>query len=289
MPLTEGQPCRSPPGRSVMVGSGGWCQLSEAETGTVTEGWLHDTLEQLIGQIRALLDVTGVAFVTVDADRAAIRPAAAWFASEEASRAFTPLLQRPYDPSRAGGDGGGGRIGAAVLIPRVGEWPGAEGLRARLDENLDAPLAELAWDFYQTASFSACPVRTAGGRTFGVLAISSNPPLRATAEDLRSVEVFARLAALALERSELLEREAGLRREEGAGQPRAAGGLLPRSTSTPSTLAIVEQAAELFGRDARSRLTRYDPGQGELRFVAGRAVRPRDRLEDAPASRSARA
>ena len=184
--------------------------------GTVTEGWLHDTLEQLIAQIRALLDVTGVAFVTVDEERATIRPAAAWFTSEDASRAFTPLLDRPYDPERGGVTEAAVESGTAVLIPRVGEWPGAEGLRERLSENLDDPLAQLAWDFYATASFIAAPVRTAGGRTFGVLAISSNPPLRPlNAEDLRSVEVFARLAALALERSELLEREAGLRREEG--------------------------------------------------------------------------
>src|SRR3954452_14728765 len=121
---------------------------TEAQTGTVTEGWLHDTLEQLIGQIRALLDVTGVAFVTIDADRAAIRPAAAWFATEDASRAFTPLLQRPYDPTRAGVTEAAVESGVAVLIPQVAEWPGAEGLRARLNEHLEPALAALAWDFY---------------------------------------------------------------------------------------------------------------------------------------------
>ena len=110
---------------------------TEVHAGALSESWLHDTLEQLIAQIRALLDVTGVAFVTIDADRAAIRPAAAWFATEEASRAFTPLLQRPYDPTRAGVTEAAVESGTAVLIPRVGEWPGAEGLRARLNENLD--------------------------------------------------------------------------------------------------------------------------------------------------------
>ena len=116
--------------------------------GTVTEGWLHDTLEQLIAQIRTLLDVTGVAFVTVDEERAAIRPAAAWFTSDEASRAFTPLLARPYDPERGGVTEAAVESGAAVLIPRMGDWPGAEGLRERLAERLDDQLAELAWDFY---------------------------------------------------------------------------------------------------------------------------------------------
>jgi GAF domain-containing protein/GNAT superfamily N-acetyltransferase len=242
--------------------------------GTVTEGWLHDTLEQLIAQIRALLDVTGVAFVTVDEDRAAIRPAAAWFTSEEASRAFTPLLARPYDPERRGVTEVAVESGTAVLIPRISEWPGAEGLRERLSERLDAGLAELAWEFYATASFIAAPVRTAGGRTFGVLAISSNPPLRALdAEDLRSVEVFARLAALALERSELLEREAGLRREEGLLN-RALQAVAATIELDAVYRAIVEQAAELSGATTVL-LTRYDPGPGELRQVAGLHVSER--------------
>ena len=91
-------------------------------------------------------------------------------------------------------------------------------------------------------------MRTAGGRTFGVLAISSNPPLRAlNAEDLRSIEVFARLAALALERSELLEREAGLRREEGLLN-RALQAVAASIDLEAVYRAIVEQAAELSRR-----------------------------------------
>ena len=104
----------------------------------MTEGWLHDTLEQLIEQIRTLLDVTGVAFVTIDEDRAAIRPAAAWFATPEASRAFTPLLARPYDAERGGVTEAAVESGTAVLIPRLGDWPGAERLRERIGEGLGA-------------------------------------------------------------------------------------------------------------------------------------------------------
>ena len=161
-----------------------------------------------------------------------------------------------------------------MLIPSVAEWPGAEGLRARLFDHLAAPLAELAWDFYRTASFISCPVRTAGGRTFGVLAISSNPPLRTLdAEDLRSIEVFARLAALALERSELLEREAGLRREEGLVN-QALRAVAASIDLEAVYAAIVEQAAELSGA-TQVLLTRYDPGGGELRAVAGSGVSER--------------
>ena len=235
--------------------------------GTVTEGWLHDTLEQLITQIRALLDVTGVAFVTVDAERAEIRPAAAWFGSEDAARAFEPLLTRPYEAERGGVTEAAVESGAAVLIPRVSEWPGAERLRQRLAESLDDQLARLAWEFYATASFISAPVRTAGGRTFGVLSISSNPPLRPLdAEALRSIEVFARLAALALERSELLEREAGLRREEGMLN-RALQAVAVSIDLEAVYRAIVEQAGELSGATGVV-LRRYDPGNGELRHVA---------------------
>jgi GAF domain-containing protein/GNAT superfamily N-acetyltransferase len=264
---------------------------TDAHAGALSESWLHDTLEQLIEQIRALLDVTGVAFVTVDADRAAIRPAAAWFATEEASRAFTPLLQRPYDPTRAGVTEAAVESGTAVLIPSVGEWPGAAGLRDRLNERLTQPLAELAWDFYRTASFISCPVRTAGGRAFGVLAISSNPPLRALdAEDLRTIEVFARLAALALERSELLEREAGLRREEGLVN-RALQAVAASIDLEAVYTAIVDQAAELSGA-TQVLLTRYDPGGAELRAVAasgvtGRLMRARFKLGEGMIGRTA--
>src|SRR4051794_41535091 len=124
-----------------------------AQAGTVTQGWLHDTLEQLIDQIRTLLDVTGVAFVTVDRDRAAIRPAAAWFASEAASRAFTPLLERPYDPERAGVTEAAVESGRAVLIPRVAEWQGAGRARARHAQRLHPPPAPPARGLYRPASF----------------------------------------------------------------------------------------------------------------------------------------
>ena len=210
---------------------------TEAHAATLSESWLHDTLEQLIAQIRSLLDVTGVAFVTVDADRAAIRPAAAWFATEEASRAFTPLLQRPYDPSRAGVTEVAVESGSAVLIPSVAEWPGAEGLRARLVDHLAAPLAELAWDFYRTASFISCPVRTAGGRTFGVLAISSNPPLRPRA-------ARARRAAGGRSRA-----RPPLRTALDLGQPRserahaAAGRIAARSPSTVTNATPVTSSS----------------------------------------------
>ena len=86
--------------------------------------------------------------------------------------------------------------------------------------------------------------------------------------------MFARLAALALERSELLEREAGLRREEGLVN-RALRAVAASIDLEDVYAAIVEQAAELSGA-SQVLLTRYDPGGGELRGVAGRRVGPPD-------------
>src|SRR3954453_4573755 len=96
-----------------------------AQAGTETQGWLHDTLEQLIDQIRTLLDATGAALEPAHRDRGVVRPAATSLASEEAARAFTPLLERPYDPERAGLTEAAVESGRAVLIPRVAEGQGA--------------------------------------------------------------------------------------------------------------------------------------------------------------------
>ena len=157
---------------------------------------------------------------------------------------------------------------------------GRRGACARASRSAWTPeLAELTWEFYASSSFISAPVRTAGGRTFGVLAISSNPPLRPlNAEDLRSVEVFARLAALALERSELLEREAGLRREEGLLN-RALQAVAASIDLDAVYRAIVEQAAELSGA-TNVLLTRYDPGQ------RGAAPRRRQSPQRAPDPRA---
>ena len=44
--------------------------------------WLRHPLEEIVGQIRRLLDVSGCAFQVVAFEAGMIRPAAAWFASD---------------------------------------------------------------------------------------------------------------------------------------------------------------------------------------------------------------
>src|SRR3954466_12773780 len=179
------------------------------------EAWLQQTLDEILARVRRLLDVNGCAFQVVDWERKLIRPAAAWFADDETRAALAPALPRPYAPERPGVTEGAIERGEPLLIASVDDWPGAEALRRRLRDELDPDAADRAWAGDQSSSYFSCPVRTAEGRTLGVLAISRvhpQPPL--TAEDLRVVEVFADLAALALERArqareqELLNRAA---------------------------------------------------------------------------------
>jgi GAF domain-containing protein len=229
--------------------------------------WLRHTLEEIIGQIRRLLDVSGCAFQVLDFDAGMIRPAAAWFASDEARDSMTPVLERPYDRERPGVTEAAIERGEALLLQRFEDWEGAAGLRERLRAELDPEVARVAWDWYRSSSFISCPVRTAGGRTLGVLAISSRAPQSLLgAEDLRVVEVFAGLAALALERSELLDREERRGREDRElnEAARAVSASLELETVYA---AIVEQAGRLVGAE-KVALRRFEPATADLRTVA---------------------
>jgi GAF domain-containing protein len=229
--------------------------------------WLRHTLEEIIGQIRRLLDVSGCAFQVVDFDEGSIRPAAAWFATDEVRSAMTPVLARSYDVERPGVTEAAIERGEALLIQRFDDWEGAEPLRERLQAELDAQDADLALDWYRTSSFISCPVRTAGGRTLGVLALSSREPQAPLGdEDLRVVQVFADLAALALERTELLDREERRGREDRELNDAA------RAVSASLQLeavyqAIVEQSRTLVGAE-KVTLRRYELATADLRTVA---------------------
>jgi GAF domain-containing protein len=237
------------------------------EHAATSQPWLRRPLEEIVTQIRRLMDVTGVSFLVVDWHERQIRPAASWFASDAVREAFGPVLSRPYEPQRAGVTEAAIEGGHPVLIEHIEDWPGAERLRERLRERLEPAAAERLWDWYSTSSFLSCPVRTAEGRILGVLAIARSLPRPAfSAEDLRVIEVFAGLAALALERSELLDREERRARDEE---------LLNRASQEVSRSldldevgrAIVEQAAALSGASA-VRLVRLEPGTAILREVA---------------------
>jgi GAF domain-containing protein len=239
------------------------------------EAWLQQTLDEVLARVRRLLHVSGCAFQVVDWKRKLIHPAAAWFADEGTREALAAVLTRPYDPDRPGVTEAAIERGEPLLLTSVHEWSGADVLRARLRDQLDPEAAARAWAWYESSSYISCPVRTAGGRTLGVLAISRvhpQPPL--TTEDLRVVEVFADLAALALERAQDARKQELLNRAA-----REVGRLLePEAVYR----AAVEQALGLTGA-TKGYLARFEPATEELRVVAshgfsGEATRTRFRL-----------
>src|SRR3954452_13670750 len=248
------------------------------------EAWLQQTLEEILARVRRLLDVNGCAFQVVDWERKLIRPAAAWFADDETREALAAVLTRPYDPERPGVTEAAIERGEPLLIGSVEGWPGAEALRRRLRDELDPATAARAWAWYERSSYISCPVRTADGRTLGVLAISRARPQPAlTAEDLRVVEVFADLAALALERARQAREQEMLNRAS-----REVGRLLEPEAVYRAT---VDQALRLTGA-SKGYLARFEPATEELRVVAssgftGAVMRTRFRLGEGVVGRVA--
>jgi GAF domain-containing protein len=245
------------------------------EDAVSSEAWLQHTLEEILARVRRLLDVNGCAFQVVDWENRLIRPAAAWFADDDTRAALTAVLTRPYDPERPGVTEAAIERGESLLIASVGAWSGAEAMLGRLREQLDPDAAARAWAWYESSSYISCPVRTGDGRTLGVLAISRSYPQPAlTAEDLRVVEVFADLAALALERARQA-REQELLNEASQEVSRL---LEPEAVYR----ATVEQALRLTGAP-KGYLARFEPATEELRVVAasgftGEVTRTRFRL-----------
>ncbi|MEA2247912.1 MAG: hypothetical protein QOH46_2441 [Solirubrobacteraceae bacterium] len=230
------------------------------ERAVSSEAELRQTLDEILARVRELLAVDGCAFQVVDWDARLIRPATAWFADDDARDAFEPVLTRPYEPERAGVTEAAIEQGAPLLIASLEDWPGAQRLQERLQDELGPEDAQRAWDWYRGSSFISCPVRTSAGRTIGVLAMSRTrprPPF--TPEDLRVVEVLADLAAIALERADEAREQALLNR---AAQE------VSRSLEPEAVYrAIVEQARLLTGAP-KGLLARFEPATEELRVVA---------------------
>lgn len=239
----------------------------DIEHAASSEAWLRHTLEEILVQVRVLLGVDGCAFQTVDWERGHIHPAAMWFETPAIRATLQPVLDRAYDRERGGVTEAAIERGEPLLVNDVTGWEGGKALKARLHERLDPAAATLAWEWYETSSFIACPVRTTGGRTLGVLALSRSPPLQPLGEEhLRVTEVFASLAALALERSELLEREAQRARAEELLH-NAAQQMTASLDIDAVYAAIVEQAA-IVAEAPTVLLLRLDTVTHTLRTVA---------------------
>jgi GAF domain-containing protein len=228
-----------------------------------TEGpWLRQTLEEIVVQLRRRFDLNGCAFLVVDWERRHIRPVTAWFSSPEVREALGAVLSRRYEPERAGITEAAIERGTPLLMDDITRWPGADALRRRLEEQLPAEQARLTWDFYASSALLACPVQTPDGRMLGVLALSSDA---FTEEEVRSAGVFADLAGIALDRSDLLGREERRTREE-LMLNRAVHELGASLELDDVYRAIVRQAAHLSGA-SKVMLTRQEPASRDLRVL----------------------
>ncbi len=222
-----------------------------------SDAWLRRTLDEILVRVRQLLDLEGCAFQVVDWEQRTIHAIASWFADDASRNALGSVLERRYDPERPGVTEAAIEQGAPLMIRSIEDWPGAERLRARLEERLDPQAARDAWAWYASSSFMSCPVRTTEGRILGVLAISRSAPF--DAEDLRVVEVFADLAALTLERSRRAREEMLLHR---ASQE------VGRSLDPDEVYRAIVEQAQVLTTAPQALLAHYEPATAELRVVA---------------------
>src|SRR5689334_4862385 len=201
----------------------------------------------------------------VDWEERYIRPAAQWFSTPEVGDAFGVVLSRPYDPARAGITEAAIERRAPLLVESIEDWPGAAGLRDRLYDQLPEDQARHTWERYTASCLLSVPVQGPDGRILGVLALSS---AAFSDEDVRSAEVFANLAGIALDRSRRAEEENELNR---AMQE------LGRSLDLDDVYrAIVDQAAAVTGASTVL-LTRQEPASRDLRVVESRGASERMR------------
>jgi GAF domain-containing protein len=225
------------------------------------------TLARLVEHVRTLIPVGAVTFVTVDDRRGTIERSAGWFADA----ALRDALGAPgsVDP-----DGRRRQLLSAVLerdrpllLPRIDAWEAAPELLAVAVEALGPQRARELWQGYRGASVIACPLRTEIGHGLGVLVVASldaERPLRRS--DLRTVEVVADLAAMALERASLLEEEASRAREEL--RLKRAGEAVSGSLELDEVYRrVVQHAAEVTGAP-KALLTRLNARSGELHTMA---------------------
>jgi GAF domain-containing protein len=231
-----------------------------------SEAWLRQTLDEIVAQLRRLFDLSGCAFQMIDWEQSVIQPTAAWFGFEDVRKVFGAMTSRPFEPERAGLTELAIERRAPLLMGRIEAWHGAQALRRRLYDQLPADAAQVTWHWYRTSSFMACPVRAPDGRMLGVLTLASSPPQRPfDGEDLRTAEVFADLAGIALDRSQLLAREERRAREELLLN-RAAREVARSLELDDVYRSIVDQAIVLSGASFAI-LTRQEPASRDLRVV----------------------
>ena len=123
------------------------------------------------------------------------------------------------------------------------------------------------WEHYRAASVIVCPVRGEIGRPLGALVVASLDETRPLGRaELPTVEALADLAAMALERTSLLETE-GRRARDELRLKRAAEAVSASLDPNEVYTRVVQHAAAITG-GTHALLTRLNARAGELRTAA---------------------
>jgi serine phosphatase RsbU (regulator of sigma subunit) len=221
------------------------------------------TLARLTEHVRALLPASAVLVATIDDGRRTIERSAGWFADPKLSEAIGPGGSHTLDAR-------GRALIEAVLrrekplfLSRLGIWEMAPQLLEALVESHGPERARVIWRACRNAAVIACPLRTEAGRGLGLLVVAGQP-LHAT--DVRTVEVVADLASLALERADLLRVQTRRARDEVF--LKQAGDAMSSSLELSEVYKSVVQHAAATTGGSQAVLTRLDSRAGELRTVA---------------------
>jgi GAF domain-containing protein len=218
---------------------------------TAPAAWRERTLSRLVQHVRTVLPVSAVAFVREESSDGG---SAGWFASEDlrdAMEASMGLLVR----------------GRALLLPRVEAWQAAPELLNAMTAELGAKRGSEVWAKYRSASVIACPVRGEFGSQLGTLVVASLDTRRRLGTDqLPTVEALADLAAISLERTELLEAE-GRRARDELRLKRAAEAISGSLDPAEVYARVTSHAAEITGATC-ALLTRLNARAGEVRTAA---------------------
>jgi GAF domain-containing protein len=215
------------------------------------------TLARLTDHVRALLPVGAVALVTGERF-------AGWFADRKLGEALggDALAEARSDLVRAA-------LGRErpFFLSRLDKWETSPVVLAGLVDALGPEHARSVWRACRQASVIACPLRAESGRGLGLLVVASiDPRERLRAADVRTAEVVADLAAMALERADLLAIQTRRARDEVL--LKRAGEAMSSSLELADVYRSGVEHAAAATAATQAVLTRLDARAGELREVA---------------------
>ena len=216
--------------------------------------WHERTLGRIVRHVRAVLPVSAVAFVPANPSAPDAAPATAWFADERLRRALEATVTRLAR-------------GRSLLLPRVDAWEAAPELLEAIEAVLGPEEGHEAWKALRTASVVVAPVRGETGIRLGSLVVVSQDEDRPLGTDEAStVEALAGLAAMALERTSMLEAE-GRRSRDERRLKRAAEAISGTLDPSAVYVRVAQHAAEVTGATS-ALLTRLNVRAGEVRTAA---------------------